>query len=50
MKNSSLRERFGIEPQNMAQVSKVIREAIRLGLIRIADVDRPQSGYVPSWA
>lgn len=49
MTNASLRERFGIEDQNAAQVSRVIREAMDEGLIRPADSDRPKSGYVPFW-
>lgn len=49
MTNASLRERFGIEDQNAAQVSRVIREAMDEGLIRPADSDRPKSGYVPWW-
>lgn len=50
MKNSTLRERFGIEPQNSAQVSQVIRLALKRGIIRSADPERPQSAYLPSWA
>ncbi len=49
MTNASLRERFGIEDQNAAQVSRVIREALDEGAIRPADPDRPKSGYVPFW-
>ena len=50
MKNSTLRERFGIEPQNAAQVSQVIRLALKRQLIRPADPERPQSAYLPFWA
>ncbi|ESQ77778.1 ATP-binding protein [Asticcacaulis sp. YBE204] len=50
MKNASLRERFGIEPQNSAQVSQVISATLARGRIRAADPDRPKSGYVPWWA
>lgn len=49
MSNASLRERFGIEDQNAAQVSRVIREALNEGWIRPADPERPKSGYVPFW-
>lgn len=50
--NSSLRERFGIEQKNQAQVSRVIKETINAGLIRPYD---PGAGpkamrYVPCWA
>ena len=50
MKNATLRERFGIETRNSAQVSQVIRAALDRSLIRPADRERPKSGYVPSWA
>lgn len=50
MRNATLRERFGIEPQNSAQVSQVIRSALDRGLIRPADPERPKAGYVPVWA
>jgi ATP-dependent DNA helicase RecG len=50
MKNGSLRERFGIEAKNAAQVSQVIRQALKLGLIRSADPERPQAAYLPFWA
>lgn len=51
--NSSLRERFGIEKKNQAQVSRVIGDAIEAGMIR---PDNPYSSsrkharYVPCWA
>ena len=50
MTNITLRERLGIEPQNAAQASGVIRQTIASGLIRAADPSRPRSGYVPLWA
>ncbi|MYB72010.1 MAG: transcriptional regulator [Gemmatimonadetes bacterium] len=50
MKNSSLRTRLGIDTRNAAQVSQVIRRARDRQLIKIADPERPQSGYVPFWA
>lgn len=50
MKNSTLRERFGIKEKNAAQVSVVIKQALKAGLIRPADPERPQSAYVPWWA
>lgn len=48
--NASLRDRFGIEDKNAAQVSRVIRDALGEGAIRAADPERPKAGYVPSWA
>ena len=50
MKNSTLRDRFGIPPRNAAQVSVVISKSLEQGLIRSADPERPQAAYVPYWA
>lgn len=50
MKNATLRERFGVDSRNAAQVSTVIRRALDESLIRSADPERPRSGYVPYWA
>ncbi len=50
MKNSTLCVRFGINPQNAAQASGVIRQALKDELIRPADPDHPRAGYVPYWA
>ena len=50
MTNATLRERYGIEPQNAAQASAVIRQALQAELIRAADPAYPRSGYVPFWA
>jgi ATP-dependent DNA helicase RecG len=50
MTNSTLRERFGIEPQNAAQASVVIKQALAATLIRPAEPDRPKAGYLPHWA
>lgn len=49
MKNTTLCERFGIEMKNAAQASKVIKDALKAGLIRPADPDHPRAGYVPIW-
>ena len=51
LSNSSVRERFGIEPQNLATASRLIREAVEDGAIRPFD---PNSApklmkYVPWW-
>ncbi len=50
MKNSTLCERFGIDAQNAAQASGVIKQTLRAGLIRPADPAHPRAGYVPAWA
>ena len=50
MTNSTLRERFGIDPQNAAQASGVIRQAMLAELVRPADPEHPRAGYVPFWA
>lgn len=50
MRNATLCERFGIDPQNKAQASGVIRQALDAGLIRPADPAHPRAGYVPFWA
>ncbi|MBB3770998.1 putative HTH transcriptional regulator [Angulomicrobium tetraedrale] len=48
--NASLRARFGIEDQNAAQVSRILRDATSANLIRLADPASPRAGYIPSWA
>ena len=50
MTNSTLRERLGIDPQNAAQASAVIKQALTAGLVRPADPEHPRAGYVPFWA
>ena len=50
MKNSTLCERFGIDPKNAAQASVIIKECQKAGLIRPADPSHPRAGYVPFWA
>ena len=50
MRNATLCERLGIAPQNRSQASSVIRKAREAQLIKPADPDRPQAGYVPIWA
>ena len=50
MKNSTLSERLGIDSQNAAQTSVVIRQTLNAGLIRPADPAHPRAGYVPFWA
>lgn len=52
MNNASLRERFGIEQRNQAQVSRVIKDTVNAGLIRAYDPDAGTKAmrYVPCWA
>lgn len=50
MSNATLRERLGIDPQNAAQASVIIKQALKAELIRTADPEHPKSGYVPFWA
>jgi predicted HTH transcriptional regulator len=52
MTNPSLRERLGIEKGNASQVSRLIREALAAGVIRLyaADVRDRDRSYVPFWA
>ena len=50
--NTSIRERFGIEPQNIAAASRLIRDAVQSGAIAPFD---PKAApkymrYVPFWA
>jgi predicted HTH transcriptional regulator len=52
MTNASLRERFGIKPENTSQASRLIREAVDAKVIKLFDPearDRDRS-YVPFWA
>jgi ATP-dependent DNA helicase RecG len=39
MTNASLRERFGIEEKNKATASRLIREALDAGMIRLVSDD-----------
>lgn len=50
--NSSIRERFGIEPQNIAVASRLIREAVEAGAIAPYDEAAAPKlmKYVPWWA
>ena len=52
MTNASLRQRFGIESDNAAQASRLIKEALAAKVIRLFDAKtrlRDRS-YVPFWA
>lgn len=52
MTNTTIRERFGIEPHNSAAASRFIREAVGTGLIKPYDEDAAKKlmKYVPFWA
>ncbi len=51
MTNTTLRERFGIEPGNSAMVSRIIKDAIESKLIRCHDesVGSKAKKYLPWW-
>lgn len=52
MNNPSVRERFGIEPQNSSTASRLIKEALEAGAIRLVNenVGDKLRAYVPHWA
>ena len=52
MSNTSLRERFGIATQNSAIASRIIRDTLDAGLIRLYDQEASKKymKYVPHWA
>jgi len=52
MTNSSLRERFGIEKQNSATASRIIRDAVEDGLVKPFDPEqgKKHAKYLPQWA
>lgn len=52
MSNTSLRERFGIATQNSAIASRIIRDTLDAGLIRLYDPESSKKymKYVPHWA
>ncbi|MCW8934898.1 MAG: putative DNA binding domain-containing protein [Gammaproteobacteria bacterium] len=52
MNNSSLRERLGIDVKNSAMVSRVIRDTMKVDLVRPYDPDAGTKAmrYVPHWA
>lgn len=52
MTNASLRERFAIEPKNSATASRIIRDTVADGKIRLYDpeMSRKYAKYVPSWS
>lgn len=52
MTNASLRQRFGIEEKNSAKASRLIKDAVTAGLIKLhaAGVRDRDRKYVPFWA
>lgn len=50
--NASLRERFGVEQNSSASISRLIKESIDRGLIRPLDASTAprHMKYVPTWA
>ncbi len=50
--NGSLRERFGVEESNSAQISRLIKEASQRGLVRVVDPEAAPKykAYAPYWA
>ncbi len=51
--NASLRERFGIKKENSAMVSRIIRDAIKAGAIKLSDPEsesKKHAKYLPIWA
>jgi predicted HTH transcriptional regulator len=52
MTNTTLRERFGIEPKNSATASRIIKETLEAGKVHTHDeaAARKFMKYVPWWA
>ncbi|MCL5961061.1 MAG: putative DNA binding domain-containing protein [Chloroflexi bacterium] len=52
MTNTTLRERFGIEARNSAMASRIIKEALTAGRIKVYDdsVGKKAKKYLPWWA
>jgi len=53
MTNTSVRERFGIEKKNSAQASRIIKESIEAGMIKLRDPSEKATKlfrYLPFWA
>lgn len=53
MTNQTVRERFSIEERNYPMASRIIRETVEAGMIKLKDPDstsRKYARYVPYWA
>jgi ATP-dependent DNA helicase RecG len=49
--NGTLRHRFGVAEKNAAQISRVITEAVEMGVIKRSDNRSARAGhYLPFWA
>jgi predicted HTH transcriptional regulator len=50
--NKSLRERFGVDEKNYPMVSRIIKEALKHGLIKVGTpegANRRDVAYIPNW-
>ena len=52
MTNTTLRQRFGIDPKNSAIASRLLKDALAAGVIRLEDEAAAPKlrRYVPHWA
>ena len=52
MNNSSLRKRFGLDEKNASSISRLLKETVEKGLIRVVDPDTAPryKRYIPYWA
>ncbi|SDX22895.1 hypothetical protein SAMN05444336_1045 [Albimonas donghaensis] len=50
--NTTLRDRFGIDPKNAAAASRIIRDALEAGVIKPVDPSQGKRNarYTPHWA
>jgi predicted HTH transcriptional regulator len=51
--NSSLRERFAIQKENSATISRIIKEAVEASAVKPVEIEsesRRHAKYVPFWA
>jgi predicted HTH transcriptional regulator len=51
--NASLRVRFNLDDSNSNQASRIIRETVKEGLIKLSDPEsksRKHPKYIPFWA
>ena len=52
MNNTSLRNRFGVDPANAASMSRYFNEALKAGVIRIGNSESKSTKdrwYLPAW-
>ena len=52
MSNAVLRDRFGVEEKNKATVSRIIKDTVEAGLVKLSDPNAAPKlrRYVPYWA